>query len=160
MRPAPTLREPAAKFAMTAQLLGGSPMYIPSAAAAPDAGANRQMRLRPGNLLVLAVAAVFGQMAVGQADELHPMQGGTVQLGPESASLYYTDEFDGYRVVATVAEEVGPGAALRFVATLQPGQSVTLSVARTAGEEPAEVVIRRVGDHLVYDRPNWKAPSD
>ena len=108
---------------------------------------------RPG----LAFTAALLVAGVARADELRPIEGGSVQLGSDDGSIYYTVEPDGYRIVATVSATPAE-APVRFVATLRPGQSVVLSVASPPGETSDEVVIRRVGDRLLYDHGRRRAP--
>ena len=108
-------------------------------------------------LPALAFAAALLATVAGHADELRPIEGGSVQLGPDDGSIYYTIEPDGYRIVATVSA-MPAEAPVRFVATLRPGQSVVLSVASPPGEKSDEVVIRRVGDRLLYDHGRRRTP--
>lgn len=108
----------------------------------------------------LGFAAAVFVAGVANADELRPIEGGSVRLGPDNGSIYYTVEPDGFRLVATVSATPAD-APVRFVATLRPGQSVVVSVARALGEKPDEVVIRRVGDRLLYDGGRRRAtPMD
>lgn len=66
------------------------------------------------------------------ADRLHPVEGRTLEFGPMHASVYYTKDVSGDRVVATVV--AGPESTpIRLITTLQPGQSVILSVPGAAG---------------------------
>ncbi len=74
------------------------------------------------------------------------MQGKTVALGDVSGVAYYTVEPLGYRVVATLSST--DGVPIRFIATLQPEQSVTVSVPRGPGEPALEAVFTRHGDRL------------
>ncbi len=106
-----------------------------------------------------ALGAILILPCAARAGELAALQGGTLQLGSDWGSVYYTVEPDGLRVVATVSEapQISP---VRFVATLRPGQSLTLSVAHAAGTQPSEVLIRRVGDRIVLDGGNDVVPTD
>ena len=114
----------------------------------------------PLRLTALAFVAALLPVGIGQADELHPVQGGSLHLGADDGSIYYTVEPDGYRLVVTVTATPAE-APIRFVATLQSVQSVVLSVARAPGEPPNEVLIRRIGDRLVYDPgARYVAPTD
>ena len=113
-------------------------------------GLVRRIALRTMNIAVMAIGGLFLSGAVS-ADELQPMQGGIVQLGPVSGSFYYTDGPDGYRVVTTLSQ-LPNEAPVRFISTLRNGESVIVSVPRAAGQPAAELRIHRVGDHLIYDR--------
>ena len=82
--------------------------------------------------LLAAVAAVTVASAL-HADPLKPVQAEKVDLGALSGVAYYTAEPNGHRLVVTLqAHETG--TPFRFVATLTPGQAVTLSIARNVGE--------------------------
>jgi hypothetical protein len=94
-------------------------------------------------------AIVTGALASGAAlaGELRPLQGSTVQLGPVNGAIYYTESDEGYQVVATFSE-TAESVPVRVSVALLPGQSVTVSVPGPVGTPPAQVQIRRVGDHL------------
>lgn len=114
---------------------------------------------RSAGLIVFAVAMLLASRSV-HADELLPLQGGSVQFGSAAGSIYYTAEPAGFRVVATVSQDPAY-APVRFVATLQPGQSVVLSIARAAGNTAAEVLIRRIGDRVIFNAsPQTIPPTD
>jgi hypothetical protein len=94
--------------------------------------------------LVAGLALASGEAG---AQTLHARQGATVALGPMSASVYYEDAGGAYRVVATLAD--GPeGIPVRFIATLQPGQEVTISVPGLAGRSATELHLTRTPDGL------------
>lgn len=94
-------------------------------------------------------AAMFGAGAV-QAGELSPVQGASLQLGQANGIVFYTDEPDGYRVVATLTQ-TPQTAPVRFIAMLKDGQTVTLSVGQAVDQPALEVKIRRIGNHLFID---------
>jgi hypothetical protein len=87
-----------------------------------------------------AVVAVAGTL---HAEPLEPIQAQKVDLGGLAVVTYYTVESDGYRLVATPLAR-GTDTPFRFVATLAPGQAVTLSATRDIGEPATEV-------HFNYD---------
>lgn len=119
----------------------------------------RRSTVTPAYLVATAIVGL-SLAHTARAGELLPMQGGSVPLGPDWGSIYYTPEPNGYRIVATVAGTPAD-APIRFEATLLPGQSVVLSVARGHGEKAAAVLIRRLGDRLVYDgNPTSVDPTD
>lgn len=94
----------------------------------------------------LMVAAALIVASGAQAAELGPAQGQTVVLGKVTGVVYYTPAPQGYRVVATFAS--GTDTPVRFIATLRPDQSVTVSVPRGPGQSPLEAVLSRHGDRL------------
>ena len=94
--------------------------------------------------LLAAIALASG----ATAQELRPVKAHGVTLGPVAGIAYYTEQLEGYRVVATLASE-GAAAPLRVIATLLPGQAMTLSVPREAGIPPVELVLARRGDRVV-----------
>lgn len=97
----------------------------------------------------LALAAATG---AARADGLKPGQGQSIDLGAVSGVAYYTVERDGYRVVATLAQEGQDGAPVRVEAVLAPGQSVVLSTPRGAGTLPYAVEISRRADAVLVRR--------
>ena len=64
-------------------------------------------------------------------------------------TAYYTDERDGYRVVATLAQQGEGATPVRVKALLAPGQSITLSTPHAAGETPETVQTSRQGGTLL-----------
>lgn len=98
-----------------------------------------------------AVAAV-ALTGAAHAGSLKPVQAQKVELGAFAGVAYYTVEQGGHRLVVTLqAEETG--TPVRFVATLAPGQDVTLSVPRKAGEAPVELHFVRQGEQIVMNGP-------
>jgi hypothetical protein len=97
--------------------------------------------------LLLAAVATIAVSATLHADPLQPIQAQKIDLGALAGVAYYTVEPEGHRLVVTlqVRESDTP---FRFVATLAPGQAVTLSVARNVGEPAAEVRFIRDGEQL------------
>ncbi|MER8441075.1 hypothetical protein NKH36_08735 [Mesorhizobium sp. M1312] len=61
--------------------------------------------------------------------------------------MHYTDENDGYRVIATIADGEA-GLPVRFSATLAEGQSTTISVPGKLGEPEQSLELSRSGDKL------------
>ncbi|KAA2237522.1 hypothetical protein [Salinarimonas soli] len=92
---------------------------------------------------VLALTALPGAPLAG---EIAPRAGESLSLGSVSGTLYYTVEDNGFRVVATLAAE--DAAPVRFVTTLQPGQTATISVPRGPEESALEIEIARIGQTL------------
>ena len=97
----------------------------------------------------LALAAATG---AARADGLKPAQGQSIDLSAASGVAYYTVERDGFRVVATLAQEGQDGAPVRVEAVLAPGQSVVLSTPRGPGIRPDAVEISRRADAVFVRR--------
>jgi hypothetical protein len=95
-----------------------------------------------------SAAALLFATGVAAASDLAPGNGYSIQLGEFDGSVYYTVEPDGYRVVATLASKVEQ-LPIRFVSTLERGQSMTISVPRAAGQAPVDMNIVRNGETLV-----------
>jgi hypothetical protein len=104
----------------------------------------KTMKMRIAILASCSVAAVF--VAGGVHAEMLIL-GRSIDLGTLAGIAYYTVEPEGYRLVATL----GTDTPVRFVATLTPGQSVTLSTPRMLGQLAVEVRFMRRGDELVVD---------
>ena len=100
--------------------------------------------------VLLAAAAAIAISGTLHADPLQPIQAQKIDLGALAGVAYYTVEPDGHRLVVTLQARESD-SPFRFVATLAPGQAVTLSVARNAGEPAAEVRFVRHGDQLSVD---------
>lgn len=99
-------------------------------------------------IYLIGGVAVFGLAASPlHAGELSAMAGESIHLGGFHGVFYYTDENDGYRVIATIAEGEA-GVPVRFSATLTEGQSATISVPGTLGEPDQSLEISRSGDKL------------
>ena len=82
------------------------------------------------------------------AGELVALKAESIELGGFRGIVYYTDEYDGYRVVATIAEGEA-GLPVRFVATLAENQSITISVPGGLGILSRELKISRAGGKLI-----------
>jgi hypothetical protein len=108
------------------------------------------------NRILTGLFAAATSMGVAQADELRPMQAKSVALGEITGVAYYTVTEKGYEVVATVADGE-TGTPMRFVASLVPGQSVTLSVPRSAGQAAIEMEIAREGDVVLVSEQDSAA---
>lgn len=80
------------------------------------------------------------------ASDLKPLEGGTYVLGAHTVSVYYVLNGDTYEVVTTVSPDATtPGAPIRFVGFLQPGQRALVSAGQfgtTAAPETLEIVHR------------------
>ena len=95
----------------------------------------------------LAATLALTGIASAHADELRPLDGRFIDLGTVSGVVYYGAETDGFRVVATLAQEEG-GTPMRFEAVLSSGQSVVLSTPREVGVAAYAVEISRRGDQV------------
>ena len=98
-------------------------------------------------LVTTILAALVATAA--SAEELRPIEAKSISLGDVSGIAYYTVQPDGYEVVATLAT-AETATPVRFVATLTPGQRVTLSVPAGPGAPEVRVDISRVGDRLEF----------
>ena len=98
--------------------------------------------------IILAAASASAVIGMARADDLRPIEARSIDLGEVSGVAYYTVERDGFRVVATLAQE-DARAPVRVEAILAPGQSVVLSTAREAGTAPATVEISRRNDEVL-----------
>ncbi len=98
---------------------------------------------------ILAAALALASTGLTHAGELKPAQGQSIDLGAVSGVAYYTVERDGFRVVATLAQEGQDAAPVRVEAVLALGQRVVLSTPRAAGILPHAVEISRRADTLL-----------
>ena len=122
------------------------PAIETTSASAVQAGVCVVRRARSWIALPIVTALVL--VAGGaRAETLYPMQGKTIDLGTLGGTIYYTVEPDGYRVVATLGTE----SPVRFIATLSPEQSFSLSIPRRLGEPAIQVRIQRHGEQLVVE---------
>jgi hypothetical protein len=100
----------------------------------------------------LGYAAHNGRVELGCAA---PVTTHWTKLGGHSSALvYYIDEPDGLHVAVTTQQVMKEKAPIeRFETVLPPGQSVAVSVPRTAGEAPARIVLSNAGGHLHIAEP-------
>lgn len=106
------------------------------------------MASRRATPLILGCAALLAACLTGaQAEELQPIQGRSITLGPVNGIAYYTNNAAGSRLVATLSsgENTTP---LRIITTLASGQSLTLSVPHGVGEPATEMTFTRQGSHV------------
>jgi hypothetical protein len=91
-------------------------------------------------IFIAAAGAVHGE-------ELEPMQGKSLSLGPLTGVAYYVSTEGGYKIVATFAagETATP---MRVTATLLAGQTLEISVPNGVGENATALQIARVGDSM------------
>jgi hypothetical protein len=82
---------------------------------------------------VALVTLCASATAMANAQELLANPGQTVALGVIGASVYYDEIGGDFRLVATIAEPLG-GIAIRLVASLRPGQGISISVPAQAGK--------------------------
>jgi hypothetical protein len=99
---------------------------------------------------LFAAVAAIAMTGAACAESFKPVQAQKVDLGAFAGVAYYTVEQGGHRLVVTLqAHETG--TPVRFAATLAPGQDVTLSVPRKAGESPVELHFVRHGEQIVMN---------
>src|SRR5262245_32200742 len=103
-------------------------------------------------LRYLILAALSLAATPAPAAELIALQGGSIEVGSFHGVVFYTDEPDGYHVVATVADgEEGP--PIRFEATVVENQKLLISVPGKLGGQSDVVEISRAGGRLVIATP-------
>ena len=107
------------------------------------------MKKRIARLVACAVAMTVVSGGV-YADSIKPIEGKRIDLGTFGGIAYYTIKPDGYQLVITLSPYEGE-TPIRFIATLAPGQSVTLSTPRKLGEPAVEVRFRHQGESLFVD---------
>ena len=83
---------------------------------------------------------------------IKPLEGKSIDLGTFGGVAYYTVKSDGYHLVVTLTPR-GAETPVRFVATLAPGQSVTLSTPRKLGEPAIEVSFSHQSEGLFVGVP-------
>ena len=95
----------------------------------------------------------FFCLAAGSAsaDELTAAQGGSVEIGDFYGIVYYTETDDGYQVVTTVAADK-EGLPVRFVATLQEGQRLLVSVPGDLSEFGHAIEFSRIDGKLLVTK--------
>src|SRR3954454_16567266 len=82
------------------------------------------------------------------AGELVALKAESFELGGYRGVVYYTNEHDGYQVVATIADgEAGP--PIRLVAILAESQAITISVPGEFGTQSQELNISHAGGKLM-----------
>ena len=99
--------------------------------------------------LILAAALGIGASATALAKDLKPAQSQSIDLGDVAGDAYYTVEQDGFHVVATFGQRDTSGTPMRVQAVLSPGQNVTFSTPRAAGEQPVSYSIRRQDQQVI-----------
>jgi hypothetical protein len=93
-----------------------------------------------------------------QAGEITDLQAESIDVGDFHGIVFYTDEHDGYRVVATIAQGE-TGLPVRFEATISETQKLSISVPRKLGERSHVIEISRAGGKLLVARPS-QLPSN
>lgn len=99
-------------------------------------------------LSLLALSALASLLTgTAHADDVSPQSAKSVSVAEAVGVVYYTEETEGFRVVATLSASEG-AAPLRFTATLADGQTVTVSVPVEAGQAERAIDITRNGETL------------
>jgi hypothetical protein len=106
------------------------------------------MKYRSSVAVVLALALVTPAVA----QEINPIESRSVQLEGVAGDVYYTVRPDGYHLVATFAPRRADGTPFRFETVLAPGQSVTVSTPRGAGDQADAVEISRRQDRVYVQK--------
>ena len=100
---------------------------------------------------LIAVAVIAPVRASDKNAGLRPATAKAIQLGYVKGVAYYTQENDGYHVVATLS--VADGAPVRVAATLKPEQAVSFSVPGAVNGDTRTVEIVRSGDAITVTEP-------
>ena len=107
-----------------------------------EPGAKPKETIMTADRAILAAAFALVTIGAAHADGLRPIEGRSIDLGGVSGVVYYTAESDGFRVVATFAQD-GAGVPMRIEAALAPGQSVMLSTPNAVGTAAEAIEIVR-----------------
>ena len=115
-----------------------------------------------------ALIALLAIATTANAAPLLPYEAESIDFGDLHGVAYYSEQPDGFRVVATLAEGE-EGVPVRFEATLSDHQKLTISVPRGPDESPLLVEFSRTGNSVVVDHDpaakprchaNPKCPED
>ena len=101
----------------------------------------------------LLAACCILSAGAARAEELREMQGGSVAMATVMGSVYYTEQGNDYRVVATLSTGAD-STPVRVIASLRPGQAVTLSVPGNAGAKEETVSLIRTDNGLMVSSAN------
>ena len=99
-----------------------------------------------------AVGILLSGFAWAETEALTPLplEGRSFTIGVVQGVGFYTVRPDGYHVVLTLTK--GTDKPVRFEATLDDNQSVTLSSPRLEGEASESIVVQRVGNTVVVTK--------
>jgi hypothetical protein len=100
--------------------------------------------------MLVATALIFPR--VSYAEELRPIEAQSILLNDVKGVAYYTVQADGYQLVATMAADDAT-TPIRFVVSLQPRQTVTISVPGEVGAPSVQIDFTRVGDQVFVATP-------
>jgi hypothetical protein len=106
--------------------------------------------------LVALITLCASAGLTAHAQKLLARPGQTVMLGVVGASVYYDETGGNFRLVATIAEPLG-GIPIRLVATLQPGQGLSISVPAQEGKPVTEVRLTHTQAGLDISYPSQAA---
>ena len=119
----------------------------------------RGRRRTNAKTLAFAITAFAIGPRTADAAYLAPGAAISIALGDVSGVAYYTVDHDGYHVVVALA--AGPDATpVRFIASLAPGQKVTVSTPGHKGEPESRIDIARIGGGIVIGRDGTTAGGD
>src|SRR4051794_8338781 len=96
---------------------------------------------------IMLGAAALVVTGVAHAEELRPVESKSIHLSDVSGTVYYVVRSDDYQLVATVAADEAT-TPVRFVASLVPGHTVTISVPGKIGAPSAQIDFTREGDQV------------
>jgi hypothetical protein len=90
--------------------------------------------------------------AMANTQEVLARPGQTVALGVIGASVYYDETGGTFRLIATISEPLG-GIPIRLAATLQLGQSLSISVPVQSGKLVTQVRLTHTRSGLDISYP-------
>lgn len=111
------------------------------------------MTIKTLTLLSSALIAAAAFTGPAKSEELAPYAGRTIALGDMRGTVYYATNGADFVVVATLDSD---GRPIRFVATLQPGQSTKISTPGAVDQPEKAIEFMRDGDRLLvvdHSRP-------
>jgi hypothetical protein len=100
----------------------------------------------------ISLAAFFLIVTPVHAGELNDMEAESINLGSYRGVVFYTNEQDGYHVVATISEGES-GQPVRFEATITDTQKLMISVPGKLGQPSQVLEMSRASNKLVVAQP-------
>jgi hypothetical protein len=93
-------------------------------------------------------AAALVASGIAQVKEPRPVEAKSIHPSDVTGTAYYVVRLSDYQLEATMA--TGDATApVRFVGSLVPGQTVTISVPGEIGAPSAQIDFSRVGDQVI-----------
>ncbi len=108
--------------------------------------------MRLATFILAASLAIPAAAPLARAADLKPAQSQAIDLGDIAGDAYYMVRPDGMHVVATLTQRDGSRRPVRFQTVLAPGQAVTFSTPRGAGEPPVSVSLTRQDGRVIVTK--------